>query len=73
MQHNPHQNPNTVLHRHGKSSPQFHMEKQKLRIAKTILNNIKTGGITTPDLKLYNRELVIKTAWYWYRDRQVDQ
>jgi hypothetical protein len=44
------------------------------RIAKTILNNTRTSReITIFDLKLYYRAIVIKTTWYWYRDRQESQ
>jgi hypothetical protein len=46
----------------------------KSRIAETLLKDKRiTGGIIVPDLKLYYRAIVIKTAWYWYSDRQVDQ
>jgi hypothetical protein len=40
---------------------------------KIILNNERSSeGIIIPDLKVYHRAIVIKTAWYWYREGQLD-
>jgi hypothetical protein len=50
------------------------LELQKTGIEKTILNNKRTFvGNSMSELKLYYRAIVLKTAWYWYSDMQVDQ